>query len=218
MKSIDIASIDYEFSREIARDVYIRLKELNLDVMFVDPYESTFSQIIQVAKVYANELGVSRQSIIFLEAARESQVQRDVFEGIKNNDTIVINPLSFILYLISNAKIRKDVNKVLTKNIAKKLSLIPSYIFVLKLNIDEIKKTRKKMMNNSKRITDNMKGQGLKARQTMMIKSLDRINKTYKTKPCIIDVVDSSNKESIVNGIVKFILEDNTWQNAFRLK
>lgn len=211
MYGIDIVSLDYEFSREVAKRVYIKLKDKEYNTMFLDPYATLFAKVIRLVKSYGVDFNVNKQTQLLIEAAREEHIQDKFLDGLNNSDVKIVNPHSFVGLMWVNIFLNEGIKRVLTKHLIRKIGMIPSYVFFLKLNLDDLREHRKKLSLEKTLLTDSLKGVGFKSRQTRWMRACSKMTAVYDTNSSIIEITDKDATDEIAEIIVKTITDTNQW-------
>ncbi len=206
MKYIEIYCIDKTLAKKVVIELERELKNLSLLVKGVNPDECLLSEALKVIKTYP-QIKMDKNSLMFLESARENQVQEELVEPIKSQYDFIIKSGSYItelLWLYTDALSKKLVLKYLLKKFSKK----PDNIIYLEIDLRQYLK-RRKIMESSYRLEDNLKGKSAVSRFKKYPKILQKINLKYGTNVSIIKTEDNPNDLShIVNLAIKEILYD----------
>lgn len=213
MINIEIVCLNYNIAKKVSESVTKTLIAKGKDAVLYDPYGSLFARVIRLVRTHAS-LDISKQAKLVLDAAREWDSRYKLYKNMENKENkMVVSPASIAvdaIYTISTARV--DMRRVFTKVMLKKLLVPADYIIYVNLPKDVINKFRMSKQWK-RRVESNMKGDAVVNRIRLYPEVLQKINKMYKSKCCIVDIEDPDDILSINKRVIEFI-EENPMENA----
>ncbi len=178
------------------------------EAIFINPYNSLFSQGLRILRTHEG-IEIPKQSNILLDAARDWDIRLALMESRDLNNKILVSPLSPSLEAtFDTLTIRKDIKRVQTRYLIKKMFHKPDYIIYLNMTPELLKAIKEKRVYN-RRVELNMKGLGVKVRCKYYPDALKVLSGMLGSKCCIIDIVDPDDISTIASKALEFFKENN---------
>lgn len=201
--NIDVVCLNYNVAKRVAKRLVSLLIEEGREAIFINPYGSLFSQALRILRT--NEgIEIPTQADLLLDCARDYETRKDLLESIREGTSkILVSPTSPSLEAtFTTLTFRRDVSKVFTRYLVKKLLHKPDYVAYL--NIDYIIESKSMY---KRKIELNMKGTETQMRGKYYPETLKVLKESIGCNYSIIDVEDLSDIESLARQCLYYFKE-----------
>lgn len=208
--NIDVVCLNYNISKRVSEKLVSLLLKESREAIFINPYNSMFSQGLRILRTHEG-IDIPKQSNILLDAARDWEIRLSLEESLGPdglNNKILVSPLSpSVEATFDTLTVRKDIKRVQTRYIVKKMLHKPDYIIYLNMTPELLKVIKEKRVYN-RRVELNMKGLGVKVRCKYYPEALQVLSNMLGSKCCIIDIDNPDEILSISMKAIEFLKEN----------
>ncbi len=206
MKYIEVFCVDKALAKKVVIELERELTNLSFSVKGVDPSDCLLSEAVKIVKTYP-AISIDKTSLMFLESAREFQVQKELVDINRENKDFLIKSGSYLLdmYLYyTDVKVKRMILRYLIKKMTSK----PDHIIYLETDMKAYLK-RRISMESAFKTEDSLRGPAARWRIIKYPKILQKINSKHGINVSIIKTEDNpSDLTQITKLAIQEILKD----------
>ncbi len=216
MKKIEIISYDSDLADVATIALDKEMRSMGFKTLLTTPREVMLWECIRLLKTYPG-VPISPMSQIYLEAAREWQVEEEQYKDMIVNelykDVFLITPTSFMASMLAYYNMFK-IYKMLLRKIIVKSTVTPTATIYLRKTKESIIKGRHIFDKNRRTEKDRLRGSNFTQKMSYLENALDVLRVKYNVPILILDIEDDAKLPDITSKIMEFLKQSNLLVNS----